>query len=184
MSGVMRKRVIMLSLSTTLMVVGWGCSRSSEESSAMVSTVETEGSDLPVLGTAPAWSLTRLDGTTLDSKALAGKVVVVDFWATWCPPCRAEIPGYIAMQRELESQDVVVVGVSLDKGGPEVVQRFVQREGINYEIVMGDSQMVSAFGGVEVIPTTFLIDRTGKVRHRKEGAMDRADYEPFVRSLL
>lgn len=144
----------------------------------------TASSDLPVLGEAPRWTLSRLDGSSLSSTDLAGKIVVVDFWATWCPPCRAEIPGYIAMQDALRDQEVVVLGISLDQGGPSVVQDFAERFGINYELVMGDEQVASAFGGVRVIPTTFLIDREGQVRHRKEGMMERADYEPLVRSLL
>lgn len=141
-------------------------------------------SDLPLLGPAPAWSMARLNGSELSSADLAGKVVVVDFWATWCPPCRAEIPGYIEMQDALRDQDVVILGVSLDEGGPSVVKDFAERFGINYELVMGDRSVTDAFGGVRVIPTTFLIDRDGQVRHRKEGMMERADYEPLVRSLL
>ena len=120
----------------------------------------------------------------LKSEDLRGNVVVVDFWATWCPPCRAEIPGYIEMQRELADEGLVVVGVSLDEGGPAVVQKFAERMGIDYELVMGDRDVVNAFGGVQVIPTTFLIDREGKVRHRKEGMMSREDYEAIVREVL
>lgn len=155
-----------------------------EPASAPPAEIAAATEDLPQLGAAPAWELTRIDGSTLSSTELAGKVVVVDFWATWCPPCRAEIPGYIAMQDALKDQDVVVLGISLDDGGPAVVRDFAERFGINYELVMGDQQVTEAFGGVRVIPTTFLIDRDGQVRHRKEGMMERADYEPLVRSLL
>lgn len=141
-------------------------------------------SDLPELGAAPRWKLKRLDGTVMSSEELAGKVIVLDFWATWCPPCRDEIPGYVEMQRELESQGVVIVGVSLDKGGPSVVEKFGRDYKINYSLVMGDEDVVGAFGGITAIPTTFLIDRNGQVRHRKVGSMDRSDYEPLVKSLL
>ena len=144
----------------------------------------TATSNLSDLGAAPEWTLAQIDGTSLSSKSLAGKVVVIDFWATWCPPCREEIPGYIEMQRELEGAGVVIVGISLDQAGPAVVKTFAERYGINYPLVMGDDRVQSAFGGIEAIPTTFLIDREGKVRHRKVGSMSRAEYEPLVRSLL
>jgi len=168
------KKVIWVFLSAALLYAWAGCGTRDDKITA--------GDIVSVAG--PDWSLSRLDGSTLSSEELKGKVVVVDFWATWCPPCRAEIPGYIEMQQELGDEGLVIVGVSLDEDGPAVVQQFAEQMGINYEIVMGDRAMVEAFGGVQVIPTTFLIDRDGKVRHRKEGAMAREDYEPFVRELL
>ncbi|MDB4474215.1 TlpA family protein disulfide reductase [Opitutaceae bacterium] len=164
-----------LVLFSMVAVAGWtGCGAVEETSPAEQIT--------SVAG--PNWSLPRLDGSLINSEDLLGKVVVVDFWATWCPPCRAEIPGYIAMQRELADEDLIIVGVSLDEGGPAVVQKFADQMGINYELVMGDLEVVRAFGGVQVIPTTFLIDREGRVRHRKEGMMSRKDYEAIVREVL
>ena len=147
-------------------------------------TMAKRVSDLPILGASPEWELKRIDGTTMSSAELAGKVVVIDFWATWCPPCRDEIPGYIEMQKELEAKGLVIVGVSLDQKGPGVVEKFAQQFKINYPLVMGDEGVVKAFGGIEAIPTTFLIDRDGQVRHRKVGMMHRSDYEPLVKSLL
>ena len=171
-----------------------GCGRSTHETAdADDATAETAAeaveqvaaiSALPELGKAPDWELRRLDGSLLKSSELAGKVVVLDFWATWCGPCRKEIPGYVDMQEQYADDGLVVVGVSLDQTGPSIVSEFGHQYGINYPLVMGDERMVELFGGIQYIPTTFLIDRDGQVRHRKSGALAREDYEPLITSLL
>jgi thiol-disulfide isomerase/thioredoxin len=139
---------------------------------------------LPKIGPAPAWQLKDLNGAVVSSDRFKGKVVVVDFWATWCPPCRAEIPGYIELARKHGKDGLVIVGISLDQAGPEVVKAFATKMGINYEMVMGDDAVVAAFGGVEGIPTTFLIDRTGQIRDRKVGAEETSVYEKKLLAVL
>jgi len=136
------------------------------------------------LGSAPAWSLPDLAGQQVASEAFAGKVVVVDFWATWCAPCLVEIPHYIAMQKKYGDRGFVVVGISMDRQGSVVVQPFATKHAINYPLVIGDLDVADAFGGVEFLPTTFLIDREGKVRHRKIGVLDPAEYERLIEALL
>jgi thiol-disulfide isomerase/thioredoxin len=138
---------------------------------------------LPVIGMAPAWKLQDLAGKTVTADDFKGKVVVLDFWATWCPPCRAEIPGYVDLYRKYQDR-LAVVGVSLDQGGPEAVRAFVAKFGVNYPIVMGDSTIEAAFGGFEAIPTTFLIDRDGQIRDKKVGAESAEVYEQKVMALL
>lgn len=133
---------------------------------------------------APAWSLQDLAGKVVSADQFKGKVVVVDFWATWCGPCREEIPGYIKLQEKYGKDGLVIVGVSLDRRGPEAVRKFAEREGMNYIVVMGDAATVEAFGGFDAIPTTFLIDRDGKIRDRKTGAMATADYEKVILKYL
>ncbi len=133
---------------------------------------------------APAWSLPDLAGKVVNAGQFKGKVVVVDFWATWCGPCREEIPGYIKLQEKYGKDGLVIVGVSLDRKGPEAVRKFVEREGMNYVVVMGDAATVEAFGGFDAIPTTFLIDRDGNIRDRKTGAMATADYEKVILKYL
>ncbi len=133
---------------------------------------------------APEWKLRDPDGKVVDFAIFKGKVVVIDFWATWCPPCREEIPGYIQLMKAHAGEGLVVIGISLDQAGPQVVKAFAAKAGINYPLVMADEEILAAFGGVEAIPTTFLIDREGIIRDRKVGAEPAADYAKKVRALL
>ncbi|HVU34324.1 MAG TPA: TlpA disulfide reductase family protein [Opitutaceae bacterium] len=143
----------------------------------------TSGS-LPVLGPAPAWKLKDLDGHTVSSDQFKGKVLVVDFWATWCPPCREEIPGYVDLYKKYGKDGLAIVGVSLDQTGVQGVKDFVTKYGVAYPVVMGDDAVVSAFGGMEAIPTTFLIDRDGRIRDKKVGAEPTDEYERKIKAIL
>jgi len=154
--------------------------------------VATDGSPaaLSFLGTAPEWSLVDMEGAPVSAASLKGKVVVVDFWATWCPPCVKEIPGYVALQKKYGADGLVIVGVSLDRGkdAEKKVRDFATKHQINYPIAMGDGDVVGAFGSIagpiQAIPTTFLIDRGGNVVHHKVGSMETADYEQLIRAAL
>jgi thiol-disulfide isomerase/thioredoxin len=139
---------------------------------------------LPVLGPAPSWRLRDVNGQLVSSDDLKGKVVVIDFWATWCGPCLQEIPGYTELQKKYGEQGLVIVGMSVDQGGVDLVREFARRNRVNYPLVMADEAVVGAFGGVQGIPTTFLIDRSGQIRDRKIGAMETSEYEERVKSVL
>lgn len=159
-------------------------------SSAFATPVRAEAAasasaaSLPVLGPAPAWALTDLEGKPVGAETLKGKVVVVDFWATWCGPCVHEIPGYVALQKKHGEKGLVIVGVSVDQRGEAVVKPFAKKMKVNYPLAMATPEVIAAFGGIEAIPTTFLIDREGKIRHRKQGAMESEDYEKLILTLL
>jgi len=133
---------------------------------------------------APAWKLHTLDGRLVSSTDFAGKVLVVDFWATWCPPCRAEIPGFVALQKKYEKEGLVIVGISLDQGGPDVVKKFIAQNNIGYQIVLADDGVADAFGGIEGIPTTFVIDRAGKIQRKEVGFVEAAEFEKRIQPLL
>jgi peroxiredoxin len=133
---------------------------------------------------APAWKLKDVDGNTVTLAQFKGKVVVLDFWATWCPPCRTEIPGYVALQKKYAADGLVIVGVSVDTDGVAPVKKFMKDIGINYVVVMGDDDIQNAYGPLQGYPTTFIIDRDGQIRDRKLGRKPAADYEKDVLAVL
>jgi cytochrome c biogenesis protein CcmG/thiol:disulfide interchange protein DsbE len=133
---------------------------------------------------APDWKLQNLDGKTVQLSDFKGKVVVLDFWATWCPPCRAEIPDFIALQNQYKDKGLVVIGVSLDQGGPGVVSSFAKTQGMNYSVVMGTDDVAAQYGDIQAIPTTFVIDRSGKVVAKHEGETDKGTFEDEIKKLL
>lgn len=151
---------------------------------AATTPAKTAATADPSAPMAPAWTLKDVEGNEVTSAQFKGKVVVLDFWATWCPPCRREIPGYIALQKKYGDQGLAIIGVSLDQAGPSVVKKFAAENKMNYTLVMGDDKIVAAFGGVEGIPTTFLIDRDGRIRDRKVGAEETATYEKKIAGVL
>ncbi len=163
------------------------CSKNKDDSSAPPkpnAVAAAAMGPLPKFGPAPAWKLKDVNGQLVNSEQFKGKVVVLDFWATWCGPCRMEIPGYVDLARKYGSEGLVIVGVSLDEGGPEVVKPFAAKMGVNYPIVMADEAIRAAYGGLEAIPTTFIIDRSGQVRHRKVGAQETSEYEKSILAVL
>ena len=137
---------------------------------------------------APALMLKDLAGNKVSLASFKGKVVIVDFWATWCVPCKEEIPGYIELQKKYRADGLVIIGVSLDTKKPAAIQRFVEEVGINYIVVRGALDAMEAFGtepGADVVfPTTFLINRAGRIIHQKQGLMEPAKYEAIVKAAL
>ena len=133
---------------------------------------------------APSWELQDLDGKTVHSSDFKGKVVVLDFWATWCPPCRAEIPGFIELQRKYQAQGLAVVGVSVDQASSDTVKTFAQKLGINYPVVLTDTKVVTAYGGIDGLPTTFIIDRAGSIVKQHLGFTEKSEIESEIKSLL
>jgi cytochrome c biogenesis protein CcmG/thiol:disulfide interchange protein DsbE len=133
---------------------------------------------------APAWELKDMDGKVVKLADYSGKVVILDFWATWCPPCRQEIPGFISLQNKYGKDGLAVVGISLDEDGPTAVKPFVKQTGINYTVVAGNDQVTKDYGDIESIPTTFIIDRNGRVMSKHVGYVAESVFESEIVPLL
>lgn len=133
--------------------------------------------------TVPDFALQRLDGSTLTLSELRGKAVMIDFWDTWCPPCRAAMP-HLQEISEAYKGDLVIVGVAFGRQGKDAVAKFVQENGLTFEFVLANQKVLTDFGGLPSIPTTFLVDRDGKVVKKWVGGQDKEIYEAAVRSAV
>jgi cytochrome c biogenesis protein CcmG/thiol:disulfide interchange protein DsbE len=133
---------------------------------------------------APDFSLKSFDGKTVKLSDYKGKVIIIDFWATWCPPCRKGIPDLVSIQNEYKN-DVVIIGISLDgEKTLKDVPGFVKSYGINYPIVYGDEKVVAAYGGIEGIPTAFVVDKKGNVVDKHVGLVPKDTYVNKIKELL
>jgi thiol-disulfide isomerase/thioredoxin len=139
---------------------------------------------LPVLKAAPAWTLKDVNGREVKSADFKGKVVVVDFWATWCAPCRKEMPLYDALQKKYADRGLVILGFSLDDLEPSEVKQVGEQLKVGYPLIMADTDIADSFGSFEKMPTAFLIDREGNIRHMKSWELEVAEYEKLIVSLL
>jgi thiol-disulfide isomerase/thioredoxin len=134
-------------------------------------------------GSAPSFVRNSLGGQPVDMSSYRGKVVLLNFWATWCAPCQLEMPRFAAWQQQYGPRGLQILGVSMDDG-PEGVHKLVNKLRINYPVVMGDEQIGSQYGGILGLPVTFLIDRQGQVIARFQGEADLNAMEEQIKQLL
>jgi thiol-disulfide isomerase/thioredoxin len=132
---------------------------------------------------APALQSQDLLGKQVNKDNWAGKVVLVNFWATWCPPCREEIPELLELKKEYKDR-LEIVGISEDDDPPEKVMKFARQEGMTYPIVMATPELIESYGGVPALPTSFLIDTQGRVVQKHSGLYPIKLYHREIRALL
>jgi peroxiredoxin len=119
---------------------------------------------------APEFTLPTLDGgEAVSLAALRGQVVLVNFWATWCPPCRLEMPGFERVYRDKQDRGFAVVALSTDRGSQAKVRDFAEDRGVTFPVAMATPELTRAYGGIRALPTSFLIDRSGRIRHEVTG---------------
>jgi len=136
-------------------------------------------------GPMPDVTLQDLDGNDVPFAQLKGKVVLVNFWATWCPPCRGEIPSFIKLYDAYGDKGFVIVGIAVDRGGKKDVAPFVEKNGINYPIVFDpEGKAEHAFNPGNAIPTTFFVGRNGVIRRKIVGPRSYKYFEKEISKLL
>jgi peroxiredoxin len=132
---------------------------------------------------APDFTVTDLNGRQLTLSDFKGKIVLLDFWATWCAPCRTEIPHFIEMQQKYGPQDFQVIGISMDDDA-KPVREYYQQHQLNYPVAVGDDKLAQRFGGMLGLPVNFLIDREGRIFSKHLGATDVSVFDDEVAELL
>jgi peroxiredoxin len=133
---------------------------------------------------APPFVLKQADGKPIGLTSYKGRVVLLNFWATWCAPCRVEMPWFEEFSKKYQSKGLEVIGISLDDGGWKKVQPALAKLNITYPVVLGDSKVSNSYGMGDLLPVTFLIDRTGKIQAVKEGFGKKEEFESTIEKLL
>jgi len=187
------KQIKLICLILALMFVIAGCKKKEPEPAQQAEVVAEEqpakpsgdeAPPTPAYESAPSFTLQDMDGEKVSLSDLKGKIVILDFWATWCPPCVMEIPHFVELYKQYKEQGFAMVGISLDRGGIDVVKSFAQKYGINYPILISDGQVAKAYGDITSIPTTFVIDSAGNIRRKYIGYRDKSVFEADIKEFL
>lgn len=160
----------------SLLAAALSCSAAQQDQEAVIRFVRNPDP-------APEFKLRTLDGKPVNLEALRGKVVFLNFWATWCGPCRAEVPDLVALQQRYKTR-LQILGLDVDDDDAGEVQKYVEETGINYPVAMTSDDVRFAYGGIPALPTSFVLDTEGRVVQKHVGLLDPALYETEIRALL
>lgn len=133
---------------------------------------------------APNFSLRTLDGRNVRLSDFRGKVVLLNFWATWCAPCRVEMPWLVEFHQQYRSHGLEVVGVAVDDGNRDEIAKFVHERHVGYTILLNDQAVGDAYGGLRLLPQTVFIGRDGRILRRRTGVLGKTDFEVDIRRAL
>lgn len=175
------KKIFLLMILSFLTTAVFGCENNhSKEDLSIEKNVSAKVDDKKAVD----FKLKTPDGKEIKLSDYRGKVVLLDFWATWCPPCRKGIPDLISIQNEFKD-DVIVIGVSLDQGKTiKDVEPFMKNYGINYPVVLGDQKIAMDYGNIQAIPTSFIIDQNGNIVDKHVGLVEKSVYVNKIKKLL
>ncbi|HET6935449.1 MAG TPA: TlpA disulfide reductase family protein [Candidatus Angelobacter sp.] len=139
----------------------------------------------PTKGTAaPDFTLKSLDGKAVQLSSFKGKAVLVNFWATWCEPCKIEMPWLVDLQKKYGPDGLQIVGVAMDDSGEKAISDFAHKMQVNYTILLGTEKVADQWGGVDGLPTSFFLDRDGKVVDRAMGLVSESVIEDAIKKSL
>jgi peroxiredoxin len=133
---------------------------------------------------APDFTLQSLDGKTVHLSDYRGKAVLLNFWATWCAPCKIEMPWFVELQKEYGPEGLQIVGVAMDDASPKEIADFAKEMGVNYPVLIGKEAVGDAYGGVQFLPESFYIDRNGKVLDKAFGLKGRGEIEDNIKKIV
>ena len=143
-----------------------------------------EGSNALQGKPAPDFTLTSLDGKPLKLSDFRGKAVLLNFWATWCEPCKVEMPWFVDLQKKYGPEGLQVLGVAMDDASPKDISDFAHKMGVNYPIVIGKEAVGDQYGGIPYLPSSFYISRDGKVVERVFGLISKSEIEGDIQKAL
>lgn len=173
------KKWILILAAIGVLIIGFGLMRRGAGRAVLSAEAGKMGARKP----AADFQLTDLSGNSIRMSALRGKVVLLDFWATWCPPCRAELPHFKELYAAYQGRGVEMIGLSAGED-PRIVKPFIQANGIPYPIAISTSEIERAYGGIRGIPTTFLIDKQGRIAEKYVGYQEKQVFEERIKALL
>jgi len=130
------------------------------------------------------FTLEDAQGNKVQLSEYKGKAVLLNFWATWCGPCKIEMPWFVEFQRKYKDQGFTVIAVSLDEEGWEVVKPFAEDLNLNFPVVLGNDEVADRFGGIAALPTTLILDQEGRIAKRHTGLVSKSDYQDAIEQLL
>ncbi|KPL02773.1 MAG: hypothetical protein AMJ73_08280 [candidate division Zixibacteria bacterium SM1_73] len=130
------------------------------------------------------FNLPDLNGKIISLENFRGKVLVINFWATWCPPCEEEVPKLNELNKRYKNEGLVVIGIALDKDSLNLVEPFVREKRIGYPILMGNEQVLRDMEDFSGVPTTLIVDQKGNIKKKYDGAFDKDDLERILQELL
>lgn len=184
-------KFITIVIAVGFMVFNSACSNSNNQESQQTANASVASTSAPgetadngqKLKDAPDFTLKNRDGEPFTLSEQEGKVVVLNFWATWCAPCRKEIPDFMELHKELKDDDVLFAGISLDEEGWEKVRPYAKDMGINYPIMVDNGRVSRDYGPIRAIPTTFIINKKGKVEYVAPGMLTKEKLKPILEKL-
>jgi cytochrome c biogenesis protein CcmG/thiol:disulfide interchange protein DsbE len=178
----MNRKMIGVALATVAMTAAWWWAGPKLMHVAAEAIVKSR--ELTANRKAPDFKLKNADGQDVKLSDFRGKVVLLNFWATWCGPCQFEIPWFVDFENKYGSSGFTVLGVSMDDDGWKVVKPFLAEKKVNYPVLLGDEKMNQAYGGIDSLPTTLMLDQDGRIAFIHAGLISKKIYQQEIDELL